>query len=92
LETKLTTAEQGKAGQLVIEAADRLAAEGREDGRVLVLNLHPWLMGQAFRATYLQEVLAALTHRSDIWISTGDEVTAHWASQQNARSVSSAVE
>lgn len=70
--------------QLVIEAADRLAAEGQEDGRVLVLNLHPWLLGQAFRATYLQEVLAALTPRSDIWFSTAEQVAAHWATQQNA--------
>lgn len=73
--------------QLVIEAADRLAADGREDGRVLVLNLHPWLMGQAFRTTYLEEVLAALARRRDVWISTGEEVTDYWAAQQTAESV-----
>lgn len=78
--------------QLVIEAADRLAAEGRKDGRVLVLNPHPWLMEQAFRATYVREILAALAPRSDIWFSTGEQVAAHWASQQNAQPMSPTVE
>lgn len=77
--------------QLVIEAVDRLSSEGREDGHVLVLNLHPWLMGQAFRATYLEEVLAALTRRSDIWMTTGEEVAAYWAAHQRASSASSPV-
>lgn len=70
----------------VVEAADRLAADGRAkgcaDGRVLVLNLHPWLMGQAFRTSHLEEVLAALSRRPDIWFATGEEVAQQWASRQ----------
>lgn len=70
----------------VIEAAARLADDGRKDGRVLVLNLHPWLMGQAFRASYLEEVLVALTRRPDIWVAAGREVAAYWAAWQANRS------
>jgi allantoinase len=66
----------------VIAAADRLAGDGHDDGRVLVLNLHPWLIGQAFRASYLEEVLAALARRTDTWIASANEVVSHWATQQ----------
>jgi allantoinase len=69
--------------QLVIEAAERLSSEDREGGRVLVLNLHPWLMGQAFRASYLEEILEVLTRRQAIWITTGEQVATSWASHQD---------
>ncbi len=36
-------------GTAVTEAFDRLREDGAKNGRVLVLNLHPWLTGQAFR-------------------------------------------
>jgi len=58
--------------QQVIDAADLLITEGREQGgRLLSLNLHPWLVGQPHRIRTVREILEALlVQRSDtIWHS-----------------------
>ena len=47
--------------QQVIDAADLLIKEGREQGgRLLALNLHPWLVGQPHRIRTVREMLEAL--------------------------------
>ena len=47
--------------QQVIDAADLLIKEGREQGgRLLALNLHPWLVGQPHRILTVREILEAL--------------------------------
>ena len=58
--------------QQVIDAADLLINEGREQGgRLLSLNFHPWLVGQPHRIRTVREILEALlVQRSDtIWHS-----------------------
>ncbi len=60
--------------QAVIDAVDQLCTDGEQNGRVLVLNIHPWLMGQAFRTTYLAEVLDHVRNRSGIWLATAGEI------------------
>jgi hypothetical protein len=45
----------------VIDAADLLISEGREQGgRMLALNLHPWLVGQPHRVRTVREMFEAL--------------------------------
>ena len=47
--------------QQVIDAADLLIKEGREQGgRLLALNFHPWLVGQPHRVRTVREILEAL--------------------------------
>jgi peptidoglycan/xylan/chitin deacetylase (PgdA/CDA1 family) len=56
--------------QQVIDAADLLIAEGREQGgRLLSLNFHPWLVGQPHRIRTVREILEALLvdRRDAIW-------------------------
>ena len=56
--------------QQVIDAADLLIKEGRDhSGRLLALNLHPWLVGQPHRIRTVREILEALlVERGDaIW-------------------------
>jgi allantoinase len=62
--------------QAVADAVDRLLAEGRSNARLLVLNLHPWLIGQPYRATYLDEALADLKRRDGLWLAITDEIAA----------------
>ena len=67
--------------QCVIEALDRLIADGRNSGRVLVLNVHPWLMGHPWRVTYFEELLRAVAARNDIWATTTGAIAAWWSDQ-----------
>ena len=70
--------------QCVIEALDRLAADGRNSGRLLVLNVHPWLMGHPWRATYFEELLQGVAARKDIWTTTTGAIAAWWRDQDAA--------
>ena len=64
--------------QSLIDAVDQMRCDGARTGRVLVLNLHPWLIGQPYRSTYLKEALAEITAREGIWFATCREI-AEWA-------------
>jgi hypothetical protein len=69
---------------IVRESHDQLRSDGQHNGRLLVLNLHPWLTGQAFRIRYVDEVLAHITS-SGAWAATGSAVV-DWYARQSARS------
>ncbi|WP_394827668.1 polysaccharide deacetylase family protein [Pendulispora albinea] len=65
--------------QRVVDQFDRLYQEGEHTGRVMALALHPFVMGQAFRHKYLEKVLAYITGREGVWVTTSDEIAAHYA-------------
>jgi peptidoglycan/xylan/chitin deacetylase (PgdA/CDA1 family) len=67
--------------QAVIDAIEQLCIDGEGNGRVLVLNIHPWLMGQAFRTTYFAEVLDHVRNRSDIWPATAGEIASAYLAE-----------
>lgn len=58
----------------VVEAFDRLHADGATTGRLLVLNLHPYLIGQPWRSRYLERALEHVVERGGVWCATGREV------------------
>jgi allantoinase len=60
--------------RLLKEAFDGLYREGAENGRMMVINLHPWLIGQPFRVGFLEEVLNDMVHRQGVWAATGAEI------------------
>jgi allantoinase len=63
------------------DALDQLEIDGRSNGRMLVLNLHPWLIGQPWRVTFLYQVLKDLVSRKSVWLTTTNQI-AHWAEGQ----------
>ncbi len=65
--------------QSVLDAIERLTTDGQSGGRLLVLNLHSWLMGQPYRTTYLDELLSRITRDPDIWFTTTDAIARHAA-------------
>ena len=60
---------------MLTESCDVLYENGSDNGRLLVLNLHPWLIGQPFRINYLDEALSTIMNTPLIWAATGSEVT-----------------
>ena len=53
---------------------DGLYADGATTGRVMVLHLHPWIMGQPWRIRHLDEVLGHITAHAGVWKATGSEI------------------
>jgi peptidoglycan/xylan/chitin deacetylase (PgdA/CDA1 family) len=68
--------------RMVVEAYARLEADGRANGRVLVLHVHPWLIGQPFRIRYLDEALTAIVERGSAWVATGSEIIDWYTAQR----------
>jgi peptidoglycan/xylan/chitin deacetylase (PgdA/CDA1 family) len=69
--------------QAVSEALDQLSADAKSGrARHLVLNLHPWLIGQPHRIGYLEDVLDDVRARSDVWVTTAAELVESYLNQQ----------
>jgi hypothetical protein len=58
----------------IMDAFDRLYADGSTSGRLLVLNLHPTRIGQPIRIKYLEAALGHLMRRQGVWAATGSEI------------------
>ncbi len=71
-------AEAEYADQL-IDACDFLLEEARRtgQGRLLALNIHPWVLGQPHRIKHLQRVFAHLaTHADAVWTAAPSDILA----------------
>jgi peptidoglycan/xylan/chitin deacetylase (PgdA/CDA1 family) len=53
---------------------DGLYVDGAISGRMMVLNLHPWIIGQPWRIRYLDEVLSHICAHAAVWKATGSEI------------------
>jgi len=61
-------------GEMIKESFDRLYQDGADNGRVMVLSLHPWLIGQPFRIAYLEDALGHIFQRQGVWGASGSEI------------------
>ena len=61
-------------GEMLKESFDQLYLDGEANGRVLVLNLHPWLIGQPYRIKYLDEALGHMMSRDGVWAASGRQI------------------
>jgi hypothetical protein len=64
--------------RMVRDQYEQLRADAADSGRVLALALHPFVIGQAFRAKYLDQALEFLTAQPDVWLTTSDEIAEHY--------------
>lgn len=78
-ERRMTTP---RYSRLLQEGFERLYADGRQNGRLLVIHVHPWLMGQPFRIRYLDEALEAIMRRQGVWAARGREIIDWYRQQQ----------
>jgi hypothetical protein len=61
--------------QAVEEAASRMASDAATGARLLVLGIHPWILGQPHRIRYFDKLLGRL-QSSGVWFATGSEIVA----------------
>lgn len=51
-------------------------------GRILSLNIHPWVLGQPHRIQYLERVLEKISNNSEVWSASASEILSVWKNQQ----------
>jgi len=86
----ITTQQHSAQGwaQMMRDAFDWLAAEARGmaytkgGGRMLPIHLTPYIIGQPYRISALEELLADLGNRAEAWVASGAEIVAEWEAQQ----------
>jgi peptidoglycan/xylan/chitin deacetylase (PgdA/CDA1 family) len=67
----------------VVDAADYLLQEARKQGgRILALNIHPWMLGQPHRIGKLEAVLETLSGNRDVWSAGAGEILQAFKQQQ----------
>ncbi len=67
----------------VIDAFDFLCAEAEEQGgRLLALNVHPWLLGQPHRIGEFERLLERIVGHEAVWSATPGEIRAAWLAGQ----------
>jgi peptidoglycan/xylan/chitin deacetylase (PgdA/CDA1 family) len=68
----------------IIDACDFLLKEANDQGgRILALNIHPWMLGQPHRIGALEMILEYLTAQ-DIWSTSSNEILSFFIEQQNS--------
>ena len=70
-------------GQMLVESFDVLKEDGQSTGRLMGLNLHPWLVGQPFRIRSIDQALAHIMGQDSVWPATGSEII-DWFQNQSA--------
>jgi peptidoglycan/xylan/chitin deacetylase (PgdA/CDA1 family) len=61
----------------VCDQFDTLYEEGKENGKVMALPLHTFVVGLASRIKYLERALAYICSHRGVWLTTGGEI-ANW--------------
>ena len=60
--------------QSLKDGFDIMYRDGEVNGRLMTINLHPWLVGQPFRIGYLEEALAHIMGHDGVWAASGSEI------------------
>lgn len=61
----------------VCDACDYLLQEAEQQGgRMLALNIHPWMLGQPHRIGKLEQALAYITGRPGVWSANASDILA----------------
>jgi allantoinase len=67
----------------LIDQFDVLYREaGPENGRVMAISLHPWIIGQPYRIGALEQALQHIMGRRGVWAATGSQILDAWKTQQ----------
>jgi hypothetical protein len=67
--------------QMIIDHFDTLWHEGADQGRVVCIALHPFIMGQPHRIAALERALAHIVAHDQVWLATGEQIADHYLAQ-----------
>ena len=61
-------------GRMITEQFDRMYVDGAASGRLFILPVHPWVMGQPFRIRHFAAAIAHIARHPAVWLTTGAEI------------------
>jgi hypothetical protein len=64
---------------MIIDQFDQLYKDSEQSGRVMALCLHPFVSSQPHRQKYLERALEYISRHPGVWLTTSDEIAAHYA-------------
>jgi len=65
---------------------DAFYSDGAKSGRMMVINLHPWIMGWPWRSKYLDQALAHINKSSrGVWKAGGREILDWYKAHENMK-------
>jgi len=67
---------------MITDAFDQLYKDAEHSGRVMALCLHPFVSNQPHRQKYLEQALAYIARHDGVWLTTSDDIAAHYAASQ----------
>ena len=70
--------------QIMVDNFDGLYRDGAKSGRLMVVNVHPWVMGWPWRSKYLDSALAHISKHSNVWKASASEVVDWYKANGNA--------
>lgn len=53
-----------------------------ENGRVMAISLHPWVIGQPYRIAALEQALDHIMRHRGVWAATGSQILDAWKAAQ----------
>ena len=59
---------------MIRDASDTIYDDSSETGRMLAINIHPWIMGQPFRIRHLDRALGHVMGKGKVWAASGSEI------------------
>ena len=71
----------GQYVEMIKAAFKVLDRDGKQNGRLLVLNLHPWYIGQPHRIAYLKDALSYIVETRSVWTPVATELVSHYERQ-----------
>jgi len=69
---------------------DQLYREGAENGRLMCIAFHPYVMGRPHRVKYLAEVLDYIMSHDGVWQATTDEIAEYYLAHYYEQAVAHA--
>ncbi len=67
----------------LIDQFDLLYRESSpENGRVMAISLHPWVIGQPYRISALEQALDHIMRHRGVWAATGSQILDAWKAAQ----------
>lgn len=67
----------------LIDQFDLLYRESSpENGRVMAISLHPWVIGQPYRIAALEQALDHISRHRGVWAATGSQILDAWKAAQ----------